>query len=89
MNQIGSLAHTRWICKYRVVWIPKYRKKNLFAALRHENAPVIRELARQKESEIIEGKMLPDHVHMFIAMQQKYSVSSVIGYIKGKLAIYS
>ena len=88
MNQTGSLSHTTWICKYHVVWIPKYRKKNLFAALRNEIAPVIRELARQKESEIIEGKMLPDHVHMLIAIPPKYSVSSVIGYIKGKLAIY-
>jgi putative transposase len=67
MNDTDSLSHTKWECKYHVVWIPKYRKKKLFEELRKELGPVLRELARHKESEILEGKILLDHVHMLIA----------------------
>ena len=88
MKTSDSIAHTTWICKYHVVWIPKYRKKQLFGLIRTELAPVMKELARQKESEILQGALMPDHVHMLIAIPQKYAVSSVIGYIKGKSAIY-
>ena len=88
MKTPDSIAHTTWICKYHVVWIPKYRKKQLFGAIRTELAPVMKELARQKESEILEGALMPDHVHMLIAIPPKYAVSSVIGYINGKSAIY-
>ena len=88
MKTPDSIAHTTWICKYHVVWIPKYRKKQLFGLIRTELAPVMKELARQKESEILQGALMPDHVHMLIAIPQKYAVSSVIVYIKGKSAIY-
>ena len=88
MKTPDSIAHTTWICKYHVVWIQKYRKKQLFGLIRTELAPVMKELARQKESEILQGALMPDHVHMLIAIPQKYAVSSVIGYIKGKSAIY-
>ena len=88
MNDPQSLAHTKWECKYHVVWIPKYRKKKLFEGLRKELGPVLRELARHKESEILEGRFLLDHVHMLIAIPPKYAVSQVIGYMKGKSAIY-
>ncbi|MCD6290541.1 MAG: IS200/IS605 family transposase [Anaerolineae bacterium] len=88
MSMIQSLAHTRWDCKYHVVWIPKYRKKRLFVELRRELGPVLRELAEHRESEILEGRMLPDHVHILIAIPPKYAVSQVVGYIKGKSAIY-
>ena len=88
MKTPNSIAHTTWICKYHVVWIPKYRKKQLFGLIRTELAPVMKELARQKESEILQGALMPDHVHMLIAIPPKYAVSSVIGYIKGKSAIY-
>ena len=88
MKTPDSIAHTTWICKYHVVWIPKYRKKQLFGLIRTELAPVMKELARQKESEILQGAFMPDHVHMLIAIPPKYAVSSVIGYIKGKSAIY-
>ena len=88
MKTPDSIAHTTWICKYHVVWIPKYRKKQLFGLIRTELAPVMKELARQKESEILQGALIPDHVHMLIAIPPKYAVSSVIGYIKGKSAIY-
>jgi putative transposase len=71
-----------------VVWIPKYRKKAIFGQIRRELGPVLRELARQKESEILEGRMLIDHVHMLISIPPKYAVAQVVGYLKGKSAIH-
>ena len=88
MTQENSLAHTKWMCKYHIVWIPKYRKKKLFGDLRRELGPVLRELARQRESEIEERQMMSDHVHILISIPPKYSVSQVVGYIKGKSAIH-
>ncbi len=88
MNDPQSLAHTKWECKYHVVWIPKYRKKKLFEGLRKELGPVLRELARHKESEVLEGRLMLDHVHMLIAIPPKYAVAQVVGYIKGKSAIH-
>ena len=88
MHEASSLSHTKYECKYHVVWIPKYRKKRLFYALRQEIGPVLRELARQKECAIIEGNLMEDHVHMLISIPPKHSVADVIGYIKGKSAIY-
>jgi putative transposase len=83
-----SLSHSRWECKYHIIWIPKYRRKRLFGELRKELGQVLRELARQKESEIIEGHLLPDHVHMLVSIPPKYSVAQGVGYIKGKSAIW-
>ncbi|GIK37365.1 MAG: IS200/IS605 family transposase [Chloroflexota bacterium] len=83
-----SLSHTKWECKYHIVWIPKYRRKILFGTLRKELGQVLRELARQKESEVIEGHLLPDQVHMLVSIPPKYSVAQVVGYIKGKSAIW-
>jgi putative transposase len=83
-----SLSHTKWECKYHIIWIPKYRKKKLFKELRQELGEVLRELARQKESEIEEGHLLADHVHILISIPRKYAVSQVVGYIKGKSAIW-
>ncbi len=88
MSNIQSLAHTRWECKYHVVWIPKYRKKKLYGELRRELGAVLRELAGQRESEILEGKLMVDHIHMLVAIPPKYAVSQVVGYIKGKSAIH-
>jgi putative transposase len=88
MDDASSLSHTQWECKYHLVWIPKYRRKNLFERLRKELGPVLRELAEHKESEILEGRMLLDHVHMLIAIPPKYAVSQVVGYMKGKSAIH-
>jgi putative transposase len=89
MNDDGqSLNHTRWECKYHVVFIPKYRRKVLFGQLRPHLGEVFRRLALQKESRIEEGHLLLDHVHMMIAIPPKYAVSQVIGYIKGKSAIH-
>ena len=88
MNSDISLNHSRWECKYHVVWIPKYRKKALYGQLRQYLGQVFKELARNRESEIVEGHMMPDHVHMLISIPPKYSVSQVIGFIKGKSAIH-
>jgi putative transposase len=88
MRSIESLSHTRWECKYHIVFIPKYRKKAIFGQIRKELGEVFRRLARQKESEIEEGHLMPDHVHMMISIPPKYAVSQVIGFIKGKSAIH-
>lgn len=88
MNIYESLRHTKWECKYHVVFIPKCRRKMLFGQLRRESGPVLRELATQRESKIEEGHMHLDHVHMLISIPPKYSVAQVVGYIKGKSAIY-
>jgi putative transposase len=87
MRDYQSLSHTRWDCKYHVVYIPKKRKKRIFGALRKHLGEVLHELAGHKESKIVEGHLMPDHVHMCISIPPKYSVSSVVGYIKGKSAI--
>ena len=88
MNNCQSLNHTRWDCKFHVVWIPKYRKRALYTQLRKQLGPVLKELAKQKESEIVEGRLVEDHVHMLIAIPPKYAVAQVIGFIKGKSAIW-
>ena len=82
-----KLKHTVWECKYHIVWIPKYRKKKMYKELREYLGEIFKELARQKESQIIEGHLVSDHVHMLISIPPKYSVAQVVGYIKGKSAI--
>ena len=88
MREVNSLNHTRWECKYHIVFIPKYRKKVLFGQIRKEMGEVFHRLARQKESLIGEGHLMPDHVHMMISIPPKYAVSQVVGFIKGKSAIH-
>ncbi len=88
MAQLRSLAHTKWDCKYHIIWIPKYRKKHLFGELHRELGPVLRDLARHRECEIIERRMLMDHVHILISIPPKYAISQVVGYVKGKSAIH-
>jgi len=88
MDEYQSLNHTKWDCKYHVVFIPKCRRRTLYVQLRQHLGDVFRQLASQRESRIEEGHMLSDHVHMMIAIPPKYSVSQVIGYIKGKSAIH-
>ena len=83
MKEYQSLSHTRWDCKYHVVFIPKRRRKTIFGKLRVHLAEIFRELAKHQESEIL----MPDHVHMCISIPPKYAVSNVMGYVKGKSAI--
>jgi putative transposase len=88
MNNYSKLNHTTWDCKYHLIWIPKYRKKLIYGNLRKYLGEIFRELALQKESNIIEGHLMGDHVHLLISIPPKYSVSQVVGYIKGKSAIH-
>ena len=88
MDEFESLSHSRWECKYHVVFIPKCRRKTLYARLRQHLGEMFRQLALRKESQILEGHLMPDHVHMLIAIPPKYAVSQVIGYMKGKSAIH-
>lgn len=88
MNDVKSLNHTLWECKYHVVWIPKYRRKTIYDQLRKYLGSTFNDLAAQKESQILEGHLQPDHVHMLISIPPKYGVSQVVGFIKGKSAIH-
>ena len=82
-----SLSHSKWDCKYHVVFVPKYRRKVLYGKIRAFLGPVFHELAGQKRCCIVEGHLVQDHVHMLIEIPPKYAVSQVIGYLKGKSAI--
>ena len=82
MNDTESLSHSVWDCKYRIVWIPKCRRKLLYGRIRKELGRVFHELARQRESKIHEGHLHGDHVHMYISIPPKYAVSAVIGQMK-------
>ncbi len=88
MDEYESLNHTKWECKYHVVFIPKCRRRTLYEELRKYLGEVFRRLAEQRESRIEEGHLMSDHVHMMIAIPPKYAVSQVVGYIKGKSAIH-
>ena len=88
MNVYESLSHSVWDCKYHVVWIPKFRKKMLYGQIRVHMGEVLWELARQKESRVVEEHLMPDHVHMLISIPPKYAVASVVCFIKGKSAIH-
>ena len=88
MDKFESLSHTAWDCKYHVVFIPKCRRKTLYAGLRPHLGDLFRNLARQKESKIEEGHLMIDHVHMMISIPPKFAVSQLVGFIKGKSAIH-
>lgn len=88
MDELESLSHTQWECKYHVVFIPKYRRKALYEQLRRHLGEVFRRLALQRESRVEEGHLMSDHVHMLVSIPPKYSVSQVVGYMKGKSAIH-
>lgn len=88
MDRTESLSHSRWEGKYHVIFIPKRRRKTLYGALRQHLGEVFHRLAGQKESRIEAGHLMPDHVHMLIAIPPKYAVAQVVGYIKGKSAIH-
>ena len=80
----NSLAHTKWVCKYHIVFTPKYRRKIIYNQLRKDIMQILKDLCKWKGIEIIEGNMMPDHVHMLVEIPPKYSVSSFMGYLKGK-----
>ena len=88
MQTYESLKHTTWDCKYHVVFIPKCRRKVLYQGIRQELGTVFRSLAEQWECRVEEGHLMPDHVHMLLSVPPRYSVSNVMGFIKGKSAIH-
>jgi len=88
MKDYQSLSHTKWQCKYHIIFIPKYRRRTLFGVVRRELGGVFHRLAEQKGCRIEEGHLMPDHVHMLISIPPKLAVSSVVGYLKGKSAIH-
>ena len=88
MSDSETLSHTKWECKYHVVFIPKYRRKTLYKELRRHLGEVFRSLAEQKACRIEEGHLMPDHVHVLLSVPPKYAVAQVVGFIKGKSAIH-
>ncbi len=85
-NKVSSLALTKWLCKYHIVFTPKYRRKTIYNQYKESLRDILRQLCSYKGIEIIEGH-LPDHVHMLISIPPKHSVSSIVGYIKGKSSL--
>ena len=88
MDPMESLSHSKWECKYHLIFVPKRRRKVIYEKLRQHLGEVFKRLAAQKESTILEGHLMSDHVHMLIAIPPKYAVSQVVGFIKGKSAIH-
>jgi len=82
-----SLAHTKWLCKYHVVFTPKYRRKIIYNQIRVDIRDIIKDLCKWKGVEILEGHMMADHVHLLLSIPPKYSVSQIMGYLKGKSAM--
>ena len=87
MHDWESLSHVKWDCKYHIVFIPKYRKRVLYGKLRRQVGEILRNLCRQRGVELIKGSTRPDHIHMCVAIPPKHSVSSVVGFLKGKSAV--
>ena len=87
MKDINSLSHTKWNCKYHIVFAPKYRRKEFYGSNRLEIGKILRELCRRKEVNIITAEVCIDHVHMFVEIPPKLSISSFMGYLKGKSSV--
>ena len=87
MQDWQSLSHVRWDCKYHVVIVPKYRQKVFYGEMRWRIGPILRDLCRRREVELIEGHCMPDHIHMCVSIPPKYSVSHTLGFLKGKSAV--
>jgi putative transposase len=87
MHDWTSLSHVRWDCKYHVVIVPKYRQKRLYGKFRRGVGNILKELCEQKGVELLEGHLMPDHIHMCLRIPPKYSVAFFLGFLKGKSAI--
>ena len=88
MNDAESLKHTKWECKYHIIFIPKCRRKVLYGTLRRHLGNVLKELVQRKECRVEEGHLMSDHIHMLLSIPPKYSVAQIVGYVKGKSAIH-
>lgn len=87
VNKTNSLAHTKWMCKYHIVFTPKYRRKAIYNQYRVDIGKILKTLCKYKGVELIEGHLMPDHVHMLVSIPPKISVSTFMGYLKGKSAL--
>ena len=88
MDNAQSLCHSKWECKYHIIWIPKGRRKLLYGRIRQHLGDFLHSLARQKECKILEGHLQPDHIHILISIPPKHSVAQIMGFLKGKSAIH-
>ena len=86
-TKTNSLSHTRWLCKYHIIFTPKYRRKMIYNQLKMDIRDILKQLCSYKGVEIIEGHIMPDHIHMLVSIPPKYSISSFMGYLKGKSAL--
>ena len=87
MDDWQSLSHVRWECKYHVVIMPKYRQKVFYGRMRRRIGGILRDLCRQRGVELLEGRAMPDHIHLCLSIPPKYSVSHTLGFLKGKSAV--
>ena len=87
MNDINSLSHSRWRCKYHKVFAPKYRRQEIYGDIRKDIGVILRKLCEQKKVEIIEAELCPDHIHMLVSIPPNISVSQFVGYLKGKSSL--
>ena len=87
MKDWRSQSHVKWDCKYHVVIVPKYRRRRFYGILRGEIGKILRDFCRQKDIELVQGRALPDHVHMLLSVPPKYSIANTVGFLKGKSAI--
>ena len=87
MKDNNSLAHSTWNCKYHLVFAPKYRRMQIYGQIRKDIGVILRRLCEQKGIEIIEAELCPDHIHMLVSIPPKYSVASIMGYLKGKSSL--
>ena len=82
-----SLSHSKWLCKYHIIFTPKYRRKIIYNKYRESIRDILKSLCSYKGIEILEGHLMPDHVHLLLSIPPKYSVSSIMGYLKGKSSL--
>ena len=87
MNDVKSLSHSKWRCKYHIVFAPKYRRQAIYRQLKQDVGKILRDLCERKKVKIIEAECCPDHIHMFLSIQPKYSVSQIMGFLKGKSSL--
>ena len=86
-NIRDSLSHTKWLCKYHIIFTPKYRRKAIYGQYKESIGQILRQLCNYKGVEILEGHLMPDHIHMLVSIPPKYSVSQFMGYLKGKSSL--
>ena len=87
MNDINSLSHSKWRCKYHIVFAPKYRRREIYGDIRKDIGVILRKLCEQKKVEIVEAELCPDHIHMLVSILPNLSVSQFVGYLKGKSSL--